>query len=191
MSDAVSAILEHYSQYPNHDKCLKGPNSLCSYNRDIATTKSRYRLWSFVTVIKLLFDKLGSERFLFLSSCENAKTQNLNESYHHLVWSLDPKEQQLSPLETKLSIETATLLFNLGYKTTFLDVYDGTLITEKLIKQWDNLDHDKEIRTSWQKRELSKLNRKKNKYKKAKQNDAFSHEEGILYKSGKFHSGEQ
>lgn len=60
-----------------------------------------------------------------------------------------------------------------------------------MIKQWDYLDHDKEIRRSWQKRESSKLNRKKIKYKKAKQNEAFSDKEGILDKSGKFHSGEQ
>ena len=94
-----------------------------------------------VTVIKPLFDKLGSKRFL--SSCGNAKTQTLNESYHHFIWSLAPKEQQLLPLETKLGIETATLLFNQSYKTTFSDVYDGILITENMIKLWDYLDHEK------------------------------------------------
>ena len=89
MADAVSAILQHYSQNPNLNKCPKGPNSWCSYNRDIATAKSTYRPIkdplspAIITVIKPLFYKLGSERFL--SSCENAKTQNLNETYHHLV----------------------------------------------------------------------------------------------------------
>ena len=97
MADTVSAILEHYSQNPNHDKCPKGPNLWCSYNRDIATARSTY--WpkkdllslAIATVIKPLFNELGSERFL--SSYENAKTENINESYHHLVSSLAPEEQ--------------------------------------------------------------------------------------------------
>lgn len=73
MADALSAMLENYSQNPYHDKCFKVPNSWCSYNRDIAIAKSTYRPIknslspAIVTVIKPLFDKLGSERFL--SSC--------------------------------------------------------------------------------------------------------------------------
>ena len=58
-----------------------------------------------------------------------------------------------------------------------------------MIKQWDYLDHDKEIRRSWQKRESSKLNRKKIKYKKAKQNEAFSDKEGIYINSANFIQG--
>ena len=58
-----------------------------------------------------------------------------------------------------------------------------------MIKQWDYLDHDKEIRRSWQKRESSKLNRKKIKYKKAKQNEAFSDKEGININSANFIQG--
>ena len=54
-------------------------------------------------------------------------------------------------------------------------MWNDILITENIIKQWDYLDHDKEIRESWQKRELPKPNPKK-----AKQNEAFSQEEGIL-----------
>ena len=45
-------------------------------------------------------------------------------------------------------------------------MYDGILITENIIKQWDYLDHDKEIRRSWQKKESFKLNRKKINIKK-------------------------
>ena len=66
----VLAILEHYSQNPNHDKFPKCSNSRCSYNQDIATAKRTYipvkdpLSPAIATVIKGLFDKLGSERFL-------------------------------------------------------------------------------------------------------------------------------
>ena len=62
MADALSAMLENYSQNPYHDKCFKVPNSWCSYNRDIATAKSTYRSTkdplspAIVTAIKPLFD---------------------------------------------------------------------------------------------------------------------------------------
>ena len=99
----------YYSQNPNHNKCPKGPNSWCSYYRDIATAKSTYRpindplSSAIITAIKPIFNQLGNERLL--SSCENAKIQNLNESYHDLGWYLASKRLQN----------------NQGYKTTYLE----------------------------------------------------------------------
>ena len=52
--------------------------------------------------IQSLFDRLGSKEFL--ASCEDVKTQNVNESYHHVVWNLAPKEQLNSPLEIKINV---------------------------------------------------------------------------------------
>ena len=45
--------------------------------------------------------------------------QNINGSYHNVVWSLIPKEKYTSPFETQLGVELATLLFNAGYCETF------------------------------------------------------------------------
>ena len=44
-----------------------------------------------VAEIQPLFDRLGSKEFL--ANCEDGKTQNVNKSYHHVVWNLAPKEQ--------------------------------------------------------------------------------------------------
>ena len=43
-----------------------------------------------VAEIQPLSDCLGSKEFL--ASCEDVKTQNVNESYHYVVWNLAPKE---------------------------------------------------------------------------------------------------
>ena len=65
----------------------------------------------------------------FLAACVNARTQSLNESYHHVVWSLAPrmllapKESHVSPLETKLAVQVATLLFNKGVHKCFTNIF--------------------------------------------------------------------
>ena len=82
-------MADAYLQNKNHDKFPKSANSGSSYNREISIAKRSYRpikallLPAIATVIKLFFDKLGSERSL--SSCQNAKIQNLGKPYHHLV----------------------------------------------------------------------------------------------------------
>ena len=65
-----------------------------------------------VAEIQPLFDRLGSKEFL--ASCEKESTQNVNEAYHQVVWKLAQKEPYNSPLEIKLVVEVATILFNSG-----------------------------------------------------------------------------
>ena len=111
MSRATHAILKHYSstlENPNHEDCPPGKNSWCSYNRDVASGTNYHQPIknpsppAVVAEIQPLFDRLGSKEFL--ASCEDGKTQNVNESYHHVVWNLAPKEQLNSPLEIKINV---------------------------------------------------------------------------------------
>ena len=100
MSRATHAILKHYSstlENPNHKDRPPGKNSCCSYNRDVASGTNYHQpiknplLPAVVPEIQPLFDLLGGKEFL--ASCEDGKTQNVNESYHHVVLNLAPKER--------------------------------------------------------------------------------------------------
>ena len=100
MSKATFAILDHYSSTPEnpmHDNCPLGAESFCSYNRDKATGLKTHVPTAnpFTTelrdVLLPVFTKLGSRDFL--DKCKNTRTQNANESLHHVIWSLAPKDQ--------------------------------------------------------------------------------------------------
>ena len=68
--------------------------------------------------------------------------QNVNESYHHVVWNLAPKEQLNSPLEIKLAVEIETLLLNSGMKSTYNSIFIDTWISisENMLLQWEDMD---------------------------------------------------
>ena len=92
MPRTTHAILKHYSstlENPNHEDCPPGKNSWFSYNRDAASgTKYHQTIkdllpTAVVAEIQSLFDHLGTKEFL--TNCEDGKTQNVNESYHHVV----------------------------------------------------------------------------------------------------------
>ena len=107
MSAATLAILSHYTESPSHEDCPQGKDSWCSFNRDKATGQNTYRPIkdplpnAVVEVIKPLFERLGSP--IFLSAVANCRTQNVNESFHHLVWQLAPKETYTHP-QTKPNV---------------------------------------------------------------------------------------
>ena len=83
-------------------------DSWYSFNRDKATGENTYQPIEdplpnqIVEVVKTLFEQLGSPSFL--SAVANCRTQNVNESFHHLVWQLAPKEIYTSTNETKCAL---------------------------------------------------------------------------------------
>ena len=90
MSKATLAILYHYMEQANHEYYSKGKNSSCSFNRDEATGDNTHKpikdpiRQAVVEIITPLFDRLGSPGSL--AAVENCRIQNVNESFHHLVW---------------------------------------------------------------------------------------------------------
>ena len=95
MSRATHAILKHYSsalENPNHEDCIPGKNSWCSYNCGVASGTNYHQPIknllppAVVAEMQPLFDRLGSKEFL--ASCEDSKTHSVNESHHHVVWNL-------------------------------------------------------------------------------------------------------
>ena len=97
MTEAVWAILKHYSQDADHSDCPKCFDSWCSFNEDTATGDRTHRPIknalrpAVVETIKPLFKRLAKPSFL--ANVQECYTQNPCESFNHLLWSLSPKEQ--------------------------------------------------------------------------------------------------
>jgi hypothetical protein len=70
-----------------------------------------------LSIIKPVFDRLGDANFL--AGCEKCVTQNPNESLHHVIWGLAPKEQYAFPGETILAVSLGCLLFSSGMEVTY------------------------------------------------------------------------
>ena len=118
----------------NHEYCPKGKNSWCSFNRDEATEENTHKPikdpipQAVVEIIKPLFKRLGSPGFL--AAVENCRTQNVNESFHHLVWQLAPKDTfTFLQSKTKCALHIAVILFNEGYASGLSELFNEMGIT--------------------------------------------------------------
>ena len=96
-----------------------------------------------VEVIQPLFDRLGDERLL--AGCEKCYTQNANESLHHVVWSMAPKEQYNSPQEISTAISLGVLQYNRGFKRTYADLLEGVqvVVNEEMVNTWQEIDNER------------------------------------------------
>ena len=126
----ILSILDHYSstpENPRHDNCPTGPDSHCSYNRDIATGRSEHVPVkdpigeALREVLLPIFERLTDPGLL--DACKMGYTQNPNESFHHVLWGLAPKEQYTSPQETELALCLAVGLFNDGIQATMSNLH--------------------------------------------------------------------
>ena len=197
MSRATHAILKHYSstpENPRHEDCPTGRNSWCSYNRDVATgEKTHVRIKnplpeSVVTLMQPIFDRLGSEEFLVGS--EKSLDQNKNECLHHVVWGMAPKEQYTSQQEASLAVSLGVLVFNNGLKDTVAKLLTAMElpVSSSMLRELEMID-GKRIQQSDYKADLvTKQRRKKLKRDKCKKQDAFQHQEGVMYSSQGFYT---
>ena len=72
-------------------------------------------------MLEPVFETHGNE--VFLENCSRATTQNPNESYHHIVWSMARKDAHSSPAETSMAIDLAVGIFNDGFQATMKQLY--------------------------------------------------------------------
>ena len=129
MSKATHAILKRYSSTPGqpcHEDCPQGKDSWCSYNWDTATGKTTHRPIknplppAVVKAVQPVFNRLGAETFL--AGCEKCLDQNNNESVHHVIWGMSPKEQFTSQQEASLAVSLGVLVINNGIVNTLTDL---------------------------------------------------------------------
>ena len=171
----------------------QGAGSWCSYNRDLATGGNNHEPikdplpQAIVDVVQPTFDRLGDEQFL--AGCENCLDQNNNESVHPVIWGMSPKEQFTSQQEASLSVSLGVLVFNNGMDNTLSKLLPmvNMQVEPAMHLGWERID-DKRISSSDYKTQPSvKRRRKKLRREKSKKQDAFVHQEGVMYSSQSFY----
>ncbi|XP_014670060.1 PREDICTED: uncharacterized protein LOC106811052 [Priapulus caudatus] len=197
MSIATKAILEHYRSTisePHHQYCPDGPDSWCKWKSDQSTGSQTYLPvknplpYAVVQVLQPVFNFLS--RIEFLEGCKNCLTQNQNESLHHVLWNMVPKDQFHSTNDTKLGIAIAVMVFNCGMTRTCRLIHKsyGWDFSPNASAMWKRIDR---VRLGQRKRSLTdiaKLKRKESRGSRLAQLDAFKHKEvQPHYQSGAFH----
>jgi hypothetical protein len=196
MARATKAIMYHYAstkEKPQHDYCPVGKKSWCSYQRDVSNKTNLHKPIqnpfppAITDVIKPVFDRLGDE--YFLAGCEKCATQNPNESLHHVIWGLAPKEQYTSSRETSLAVALGCLLFNSGLEVTYTQLLPkiGLSVSPSMVSSWENMDMKRIYSAGYKERPEIKQRRKKYKRQRVKKADAFVHQEGVQYQSQGFY----
>lgn len=71
--------------------------------------------------MKPVFKSLSSHELL--AKCTHGGTQNVNESFHHIIWSICPKEVFVGRMRLEIAVASAVLQFNDGMqaKISYLD----------------------------------------------------------------------
>ncbi len=120
MEKAVNASLKHCAssaQNPMHDDCPKGEDSWCGWQRDQASGEEKYKDKGGIP--EAVFEKVEEvfkdlSKPELLSRCLEGLTQNQNESFNGLLWSICPKEVFVGSATLRLSLGMAVLMFNEG-----------------------------------------------------------------------------
>ena len=197
MSKQIWAILQHYSstvEKPLHQNCPMEPDGWCSYNRDLMNGTHTHRpiknplREAVCDVMKPLFQRLADPTFL--EGCKEGFTQNVNESFNHVVWGLAPKETHASSQETALAVNLAVGIYNNGFQQTCIEMLDSCdlEITGTMLQSWARIDNDRIYWSTYKATTKCKERRKAIKRSKCKKQDAFTRTESVHYQSERFYT---
>lgn len=121
MRNEIWATLFHkrsIDDNPQHDKCPRGEESWCSWQKARATgTLAGYKhkpslLNEVFDAIKPIYEDLSSDDLLTL--CVGGFTQNNNESFNATVWSMAPKSSSSEKTVLDIVAHIAVCVFNNG-----------------------------------------------------------------------------
>ncbi|XP_070579632.1 uncharacterized protein [Ptychodera flava] len=195
MSKQTQAILHHYASTqdePRHDNCPTGEESWCKWQQDKATGKKTYRPLknplpaAVLNAVQPVIDRLSNPALL-----EGAKmcyTQNANESLHHVLWSVLPKEQNHGLMEINLGSNLAVAHFNSGVEQFNKALFEATGLEVNPVSQslWLSLDRIRSREAKLKATREYKARRKELKRKRLQKLDRFEYAEGETYASGEF-----
>lgn len=132
---------------PKHDKCPKGENSWCAYQRYVSTGQKTHKLakWqlteAIVDVVNPLFIRHSNEDFL--NKYKQGSTQNSNEAFNSSMCSLFSKQQYNSSIEKLLSISLTVCIYNSCMQYTSLLKLANMEVRENSQRQWQLINEEK------------------------------------------------
>lgn len=143
---------------------------------------------SVVKLMQPIFDRLSSEEFLVGS--EKCLDQNKNECLHHVVWGMAPKEQYTSQQEASLAVSLGVLVFNNGLEDTVAKLLTAMElpVSSSMLRDLEMIDRKRMQQSDYKADPVTKQHRKKLKRDKCKKQDAFQHQEGVMYSSQGFYT---
>ncbi|XP_070539717.1 uncharacterized protein [Ptychodera flava] len=195
MSKQTKAIVLHYSSThdePHHEYCPQGADSWCKWQKDRVSGKKTYKPLlhplapAVVKAVQPVIDKLANEKLL--EGVKNCYTQNQNESLHHVLWNVIPKDQNHGVDDVVLGANIAVSCFNAGFTTLGTDLCSTSQlnINSMMTSMWYGLDHMRVRDSVYKSAATVKKRRKENKRKRLQKLDKFQYAEGRTYESGGF-----
>lgn len=121
MRNEIWATLYHKistDEKPQHDRCPPGTNSWCSWQKSKSmNTLHEYThkpalLQQVFDAVKPIYEELSKDDLL--SRCVGGYTQNSNESFNSVVWSLAPKSTSSGKNVLDIAVNIAVCMFNDG-----------------------------------------------------------------------------
>lgn len=193
MKTAIFATLFHSSstdKAPKHTKCPTGLTSWCFYQRALAKKEKPKSHASMKTKItqqvleKILpvYQRLASNELL--TKCISGKTQNVNESFHSIIWKNCPKETFISKKRLELAVISAIGEFNFGCLNNLS--MEQNNINEESIHIAQRRDKRRLAQSEDRNNEEWKKKRISKKLSKSNKNAKNIEKEGETYGSGKF-----
>ena len=156
MQQAIWAIHFHKlstDDAPHHGLCPPGEDSWCGYRKAQAKVEKYEHKHSLpeavLLAIKSIFRDLARDDLL--SKCLHGKTQNRNESFHHVIWERVPKTVYVQAPTLNIGLYDAVIYYNDG-------CYNRIKVMEKIGMK--NSENVKCALMNIDKRRLSEANRR-------------------------------
>lgn len=193
MQSAVIAAFFHCCSGKNHQmhgQCPSGSESWCRYQR--ALNNGRQILdttpgipSSIIKIIKPVYMSLCDRELL--SKCLHGMTQNRNESFNNLLWTIVPKETFVGIETLNLGAHIALILFNSGF-LGLLPVFEklGLPTNQERVKMYRQIDMVRIMISKRNSLASIKIKRKKRRQAKKSKLSNYETKEGLSYKCGEF-----
>ena len=103
-----------------------------------------------------------------------------------------PEEQYTSQQETSLAVSLGVLVFNNGSEETISKLIElmDIPIHSDMPSQWEKIDSKRMSVSDYKTNPIVKQRRKSIRREKSKKQDAFVHQEGVMYSSQSFYNNE-
>lgn len=193
MQSAIIAAFAHVcssAKRPMHRQCPKGKDSWCKYQQAISCGKKHKDSGpglpqNIMNTILPTYTELSDQGLL--KKCLHGRTQNANESYNNVLWTIIPKNTFVELETLRLGASIAVILFNDGL-FGLIEVFDvlGIVPGTYTLKHFLSLDNERILTSKRQSLELTKIARKKLRACRKKKIDKIVDKEGVSYKCGEF-----
>lgn len=148
-----------------HGQCPAGPDSWCKFQKALCdginiTERNPGLPESVMKIVKPVYLSLCDQTLL--SKCLHGMTQNSNESFNNVLWSIIPKETFVCLQTLLLGAHIAVVLFNSGYYG-LLPIFDelGINVKTEMIDNFIKMDKTRINDSIRQSSSNTKLSRKK------------------------------